>query len=102
MQLYAHVARYKFQNAKEILILGADTKGHQGASETIFAIDASVPLTSDERATAQKIMKTYNILDNISHKKTVCSGATKSISRNALCPCGSNKKYKKCCLNPET
>ncbi|HBP0539266.1 TPA: hypothetical protein L5Q14_005534, partial [Pseudomonas aeruginosa] len=22
-------------------------------------------------------------------------------SRNAPCPCGSNKKYKKCCLNPE-
>ncbi|MEN1641366.1 SEC-C metal-binding domain-containing protein, partial [Pseudomonas aeruginosa] len=91
----------KFQKAKEIVVLGADTKGHQGGSETIFAIDASVPLTGDERTTAQQIMKTYNILDNISQRATPGNGATKNVSRNAPCPCGSNKKYKKCCLNPE-
>lgn len=101
MQLYACVARYKFQKAKEIVILGADTKGHQGGSETIFAIDASIPLTGDERTTAQQIMKTYNILDNISHRAIPGNGATKNVNRNAPCPCGSNKKYKKCCLNPQ-
>jgi uncharacterized protein YecA (UPF0149 family) len=26
-------------------------------------------------------------------------GKTKKIGRNAPCPCGSGKKYKKCCLN---
>jgi uncharacterized protein YchJ len=30
--------------------------------------------------------------------KTV-SVASKPISKNAPCPCGSGKKYKKCCLN---
>ena len=27
--------------------------------------------------------------------------APKKIGRNAKCPCGSGKKYKKCCLNKE-
>ena len=26
----------------------------------------------------------------------------KSVGRNDQCPCGSGKKYKKCCLNEET
>jgi len=98
MQLYAHVARYKFQKAKEILILGADTKGRPGGSETILAIDASVALTSEERVAAQKIMKTYKILDSVSEKRVKASGQPKNIGRNDPCPCGSNRKYKKCCL----
>lgn len=98
MQLYANVARYKFQKAKEILILGADTKGREGGSETIFAIDASVPLTSEERVAAQKIMKTYQILDNVSEKRIKPLGPQKNLGRNDACPCGSEKKYKKCCL----
>lgn len=98
MRLYAHVARYKFQRAKEILILGADTKGRPGGSETIFAIDASVPLSNEERMSAQKIMKTYKILDNISEKRVISPGQPKNIGRNNPCPCGSTKKYKKCCL----
>ncbi|MCQ9427575.1 SEC-C metal-binding domain-containing protein [Pseudomonas sp. LJDD11] len=46
-------------------------------------------------------MKTYNILDNISQRAIPGNGAAKNVSRNAPCPCGSNKKYKKCCFNPE-
>ena len=33
-------------------------------------------------------------------KLTVIKGG-KDIGRNDLCPCGSGKKYKKCCLNKE-
>jgi uncharacterized protein YecA (UPF0149 family) len=32
-------------------------------------------------------------------KVTALKGKTKKIGRNAPCPCGSGKKYKKCCLN---
>jgi uncharacterized protein YecA (UPF0149 family) len=31
------------------------------------------------------------------HKLPIVSG--EKIDRNAPCPCGSNKKYKKCCIN---
>jgi hypothetical protein len=32
-------------------------------------------------------------------KVTALKGKTNKIGRNAPCPCGSGKKYKKCCLN---
>ncbi len=102
MQLYASVARYKFQGAKEILLLGADTKGHENSSETIYAIDASIPMTSDERVMSQKIMNTYQILDNVSERRIQTSHSIKDVARNDPCPCGSKKKYKKCCLNSGT
>lgn len=98
MQMYAHVALYKFQKAKEILILGADTKGRHGGSETIFAVDATVPLTSEEREIAQQTMKTFKILDHVSERVISFSASGKDIGRNDPCPCGSKKKYKKCCL----
>jgi preprotein translocase subunit SecA len=47
-------------------------------------------LSSDARKT---IKKEYN------KTKTVVKG--KKIGRNEPCPCGSGKKYKKCCMNKE-
>ena len=67
---YAYVAMYEFQKTKELLIFGGDTKGGHGESETIFAVDATVPLTSGEREMAQQAMKTLNILDNVSERVT--------------------------------
>ncbi|WP_207956446.1 SEC-C domain-containing protein [Pseudomonas fluorescens] len=99
MQLYAHVARYKFQKAKEILIFGADTRGRPGGSETIFAIDATVPMTGNERVMAQQIMKNHQVLDNVSERMIKVSDFSEGVRRNAICPCGSKKKYKKCCMS---
>ncbi|WEL64666.1 SEC-C metal-binding domain-containing protein [Pseudomonas sp. CBSPGW29] len=98
MQLYAHVAMYKFQKATEILIFGADTKGGQAESETIFAIDATVSLTSEERERAQQAMKTLKILDHVSERVIQTSFTDRDVGRNDLCPCGSKKKHKKCCM----
>ena len=36
-----------------------------------------------------------------SHEITICN-TTKKVGRNAPCPCGSGKKYKKCCLKKGT
>ncbi|MEX5498438.1 YecA family protein [Pseudomonas syringae] len=98
MQLYASVAMYKYQKAKEILIFGADTKGSQVASETIIAVDASVPLTSEGRKMAQHAMKTLHILDHVSERVIQTSNSGADVGRNDPCPCGSKKKYKKCCM----
>ena len=98
MQLYAHVAMYKFQKATEILIFGADTKGGQAESETIFAVDATVPLTSEERERAQQAMKTLKILDHVSERVIQTSFTDVDVGRNDPCPCGSKRKYKKCCM----
>lgn len=98
MKLYATVAMYKYQKAKEILIFGADTKGARGESETILAVDATVPLTSEGRKMAQHAMKTLNILDHVSERVIQTSNSGADVGRNDSCPCGSKKKYKRCCM----
>lgn len=39
-----------------------------------------------------------DLLDNNPHKKLILLDGRKRIGRNDLCPCGSGKKYKKCCM----
>ncbi|ASA55333.1 anaerobic sulfatase maturase [Vibrio gazogenes] len=39
------------------------------------------------------------ILKNIDFNQSHLPKSTKTVSRNSLCPCGSGKKYKKCCMN---
>ncbi|WLG48624.1 SEC-C domain-containing protein [Pseudomonas sp. FP1742] len=96
MQLYALVTQYKYPKVKELIVFGADTKGSSAASETIIAFDASIPLTSEERAQAQSVMRTFDVLHGTTETKTKhpCHAG---IKRNDPCPCGSGKKYKKCC-----
>ncbi|WP_095155733.1 SEC-C domain-containing protein [Pseudomonas sp. Irchel 3E13] len=93
MGLYALVARYKYQKAKEILVFGSATKGGTPGSETIFVVDNSVPLAGEERLLAQRVMKNENILNSVTEKRTSLPGG---VGRNELCPCGSGKKFKKC------
>ena len=95
MTLYALVARYKFPRFEELLVLGAATRGTP-ASETIFVVDNTVPLTAEERVSAQKIMKEEDILNDTSERRVASNNST-GVGRNDSCPCGSMKKFKKCC-----
>lgn len=97
MLAYAFVARYKFPHASELVVFGAATKGATPASETIFVIDARIPLTPDERYEAQRIMKCGRVLDDVKVRKEQKFDGGDVPGRNDLCPCGSGKKYKKCC-----
>ncbi|WP_285421877.1 SEC-C domain-containing protein [Pseudomonas sp. efr-133-TYG-23] len=98
MVAYAFVARYKFPHASEIVVFGSSTKGNGPASETIFVIDGSVPLTPAERYEAQQIMKSEGVLDDMKIFKERKFEGSQVPARNDLCPCGSGKKYKKCCM----
>ncbi len=42
-----------------------------------------------------------NVLPEANKAELIATGHTK-ISRNDQCPCGSGKKFKKCCLNTRT
>ncbi|MDI3398702.1 SEC-C metal-binding domain-containing protein [Pseudomonas sp. V88_4] len=97
MELYGLVAQYKYPKTKQLIVFGATTKGSIGESETILAFDASIPLTAEERESAQKIMKSQDILNDVTQRRINNSDASFSIGRNDKCPCGSGKKYKKCC-----
>ncbi|MDP9502755.1 SEC-C domain-containing protein [Pseudomonas protegens] len=97
MHVYALVAMYKYQNFKQVVVLGAATKGSSGESETIIVIDATVPLTAEQRKDAQHVMKTLNVLNDLTNKKLARSERVKGSARNEPCPCGSGRKFKKCC-----
>lgn len=58
-------------------------------------IEASEGLQSIERHEEQKLI--YSSGDSADEKKKPVKRADKKIGRNAPCPCGSGKKYKKCC-----
>lgn len=97
MQLYALVAQYKYPETQELIVFGSATKGATPGSETILAFDASYSLTPEERAEAQRIMKSHNILNDITQKNIKRSDIDSNTGRNDKCPCGSGLKYKKCC-----
>ena len=58
-------------------------------------IEASESIQELGQPREQKL--TYSSGDEASRKKTPTRRAEKKIGRNAPCPCGSGKKYKKCC-----
>jgi uncharacterized protein YchJ len=46
-----------------------------------------------------RIKAQYTKVKNLSSEKALgITSANKNIGRNAKCPCGSNKKYKQCCI----
>jgi hypothetical protein len=104
MRGYAFVAQYKYPHVKEILVLGADTKGSPIASETAILADTSVPMTEEQKRDAGRMMKELNILYTIDPAPAGRTRPVKAASvplasypRNEPCPCGSGRKYKKCC-----
>ncbi|MFH0837012.1 MAG: SEC-C metal-binding domain-containing protein [Candidatus Aenigmatarchaeota archaeon] len=49
----------------------------------------------------KEVLGNYNLIENSEHEKlhdTRLKSKIAKIGRNDLCPCGSGKKYKKCCL----
>lgn len=100
MQLYGLVAMYKYPGAKQIVVLGADSKGSVGASETLLVIDGSISLTAEGRRDAISVMRKHNILDDMAAPLRRATGIVpmQQVGRNEPCPCNSGLKYKKCCL----
>lgn len=63
-------------------------------------MELSSYITDPSKLTEQKsaeILRTIGITG--APPKQAPKEHVKKIKRNELCPCGSNKKYKKCCLN---
>ena len=63
---------------------------------TVRNVLSAVPATAMTKRVAVATPTTEGFEGAI-EKKTVVKKASEKIDRNALCPCGSGKKYKKCC-----
>lgn len=102
VQMYALVAKYKYDKIKKLIIIATESKDSEGRSEDVVYCKFDKPLTKDERLMAQKSMREYSVLtDFISkpisnmHPSPVIN-IEKKIGRNEPCYCGSGKKSKKC------
>ncbi len=95
LQSYAQrdpIVEYRLQGADMFDEMVADIR-----AETVRMILSVVPRTQPiKREQVAKPLK-ENLTDGSVSKKTVIVRKADRVGRNDLCPCGSGKKYKKCC-----
>ena len=95
LQSYAQrdpVVEYRLQGSDMFDEMVADIR-----AETVRMILSVVPRTQPiKREQVAKPLK-ENLTDGSISKKTVIVRKAERVGRNDLCPCGSGKKYKKCC-----
>lgn len=107
------VVKLKFPDAEDILGIATETGNAENRSEDAVYLDAR-DWTEESQADAQSLHENFGLLsDTKMFKDTIKefpdlppkqgrvmkmpSIQPKGRERNSLCPCGSGKKYKKCC-----
>lgn len=84
---------------KQIIENAADPRNWGMAKSFVMAaMDAGVDITDEEEL--DRYLTSYNLLQAQDRSKGGVRGKHK-IGRNEPCPCGSGKKYKKCCLKKD-
>ncbi|HHQ4448872.1 TPA: SEC-C metal-binding domain-containing protein [Aeromonas hydrophila] len=97
MHSYAFVAKYKYPKCNNFIVFATEPKGSKFRSEDIIVIEYQEELSSEMRRKARMVMEKDSILNDMT---TIKDDSRKGydVGRNSECPCGSGKKYKKCCL----
>lgn len=111
IKCYSLVCKLKYPNAKIITVIGTEAVGYGTRSEDVVSIEID-ELTDDEKIQAINIQKECNVLSDMHPESfsgyghqlsqfasNVETSFSAKVGRNELCPCGSGKKYKKCCLD---
>ena len=113
LECLCRVVKFKFPNAEDILGIATETGNAENRSEDAVYLDAR-DWTEELQAEAQSLHEELRLLsDTKMFKDTIKefpdlppkqgrvmkmpSIQPKGRERNNLCPCGSGKKYKKCC-----
>jgi hypothetical protein len=108
---YVLATKVQFPKATQITVIGTEPKGSPGRSEDVLAIEIDT-LDDETRALGERIIEEDGILKHghiLNEKtpifpvgdtspKTIRKRMFTKVGRNEPCPCGSGKKYKKCCL----
>ena len=114
MELYARAAQVKFPAYAEIVVLGADTKGSPGSSETVMVAEGDPNLSEAEKAETLAMMEEHRILSTLGDSASISYRPSMPDPRifdsssavtppdklpgvNAPCYCGSGRRPKKCC-----
>lgn len=78
-------------NSNVLNIAATDPTAEQ--AEKLKELNEAMVINSND------VMQAADYIEYLRHKKTkTMYREHKKINRNDLCPCGSGKKYKKCCL----
>lgn len=108
LEVHARVVRMLFPEALDIVALGTETRNAGSRSHDLLYFDGR-DWTAEDDANARKLQEEYSILKSatlwrihedeyrqmpLNVKEEFRTG---KIGRNQTCPCGSGKKYKKCC-----
>lgn len=111
---YSLVCKLKYPEARVITVIGTDPIGYGTRSEDIISIEIDA-LTDDELIQAKNIQRDYKVLSDMHPegfsgyadqvkpflKQQGATSTHKKVGRNDPCPCGSGRKYKKCCIDSE-
>lgn len=95
--------RRSLPHAKDIVGLGFDPPGGNGMSEDAIYFDGSAWNTELENEEAEYFER-YQLLAKPSPRNVTANEYPRQVirntkvGRNAPCPCGSGRKYKKCCI----
>jgi preprotein translocase subunit SecA len=101
LQAYAQrdpINEYRLQGADMFEDMVAEIR-----AETVRIVLSAVPRTQ----TVQRVQVAKPLKEGLAgsseqeKKKTIIVRKAEKVGRNDLCPCGSGKKYKKCCGAPQ-
>lgn len=105
---YVLVSRYLRPEIKLFLVVSTEPKGSPSRSEDILGLEYASDLSDEEIILAKKLHTEERILnhtwtsrkgllDDFESKLKPKRNLRPKYKRNDKCPCGSGKKYKKCC-----
>lgn len=88
--------KYDIQKAKDIILRYVPlTLEYNNESEPVFKLSKEILENLDEKDIARQYQNVNKKQNDLGKRKPVTKKVT--VGRNDSCPCGSGKKYKKCC-----
>lgn len=111
MKAYSLVSKYLNPMVTNVVVIATEPREAIGRSEDIYSVEyGSNTLSTEEQQTAESLIKEKLIFSDIKKVKTnpltkqmgykePYRNMDKRYGRNEKCPCGSGKKYKRCCMN---
>lgn len=109
LEIACGVTKNKFPHLKKVIGIAIDAPKFTDANSEDFILLNCEDWSEEEKKEYEELNKGFEFLESPNLNKGVIHTndfpvddriiKPAKIGRNELCPCGSGKKYKKCCLN---
>lgn len=109
---YALACKLRFPNVTEITLIGTEPRESHGRSEDVLALEMGSLSEANKKAALEMVQRDRILqegstwiregslapAEGMDCIRTAQQRLANKPGRNELCPCGSGRKYKKCCL----